>query len=89
MREPSCKSGGDHLKDEIRSRVRAVMSEVLQIPVLADDNMMRSTTDQWDSLMHLELILALEEEFQVRFSAEQAANLQSLDDIVSMLGGNG
>ncbi len=77
------------MKDDIRIRACTVMSEVLKIPVLADDNIMRSTTDQWDSLMHLELILALEEEFQVRFSAEQAANMHSLDDIVSLLGGNG
>lgn len=76
------------MKDEIRSRVRTVMSEVLKIPVLDDSNLIRSDTEQWDSLMHLELILALEEEFHFRFSAEQAANIDSLDAIAGMLGGN-
>jgi acyl carrier protein len=37
----------------------------------------------------LELILALEDEFKIRFSAEQAANMDSLEDIVNILGGNG
>lgn len=88
MRELSCQSGGDHMKDDIRSQVCSVMSEVLKIPVQEDSNLVRSQTEQWDSLMHLELILALEEEFRVRFSAEQAANIQSLDDVVTILGEN-
>lgn len=76
------------MKDDIRSQVCTVMSEVLNISVLPGDNVVRSQTEQWDSLMHLELIMALEEAFNVRFTAEQAANMQSVDDIVGMLGGS-
>lgn len=75
------------MKDDIRSRARVVMAEVLQLPGSADLNIIRNNTEQWDSLMHLQLILALEDEFQVRFSAEQAINIHSLDDIVTILGG--
>ncbi|GIP31285.1 phosphopantetheine-binding protein [Paenibacillus sp. J2TS4] len=76
------------MKEEIRSKVSTLVSEVLQIPVSANLNLTRNTTAQWDSLKHLELILVLEEEFQVRFSAEQTANIQSLEDIVAILGGS-
>ncbi|SDO85162.1 acyl carrier protein [Paenibacillus sp. yr247] len=76
------------MKDEIRSMASAVLSEVLRIPVSADHNIYRSNTEQWDSLKHLELILLLEEEFHVRFSAEQVANINCLEDIVGILGGD-
>ncbi|GAA0373724.1 acyl carrier protein [Paenibacillus motobuensis] len=76
------------MKDELRSRVCAVMAEVLQIHGSCNVNIIRGNTEQWDSLKHLELILALEEEFQVRFTAEQAVNIHSLEDIVTILGGS-
>jgi acyl carrier protein len=77
------------MKEEIVNRVRTVMSEVFKCDVSEHENLVRSQTEQWDSLKHLELILALEDEFKIRFSAEQAANMDSLEDIVNILGGNG
>ena len=77
------------MNEEIVNRVRTVISDVLKINVAEHENLVRSQTEKWDSLKHLELILALEDEFNVRFTAEQAANIDSLEDIVNMLGGNG
>lgn len=74
------------MKEEIRSKVAAIMADVLRIPLTDQHNLIRNQTAAWDSLKHLEIILAIEDEFQVRFSAEQVTNIQSLEDIVAILG---
>ncbi|MFD2612366.1 phosphopantetheine-binding protein [Paenibacillus gansuensis] len=71
---------------DIRARAADVLSEALGTSLSAEENPQRHQLDAWDSLKHMELILLLEEEFNVRFSMEQAVNLNSLDDIVNILG---
>lgn len=41
--------------------------------------------DEWDSLGNLNLLLAVEAEFSIRFSSEELASLQSLEDIEKFL----
>ena len=58
------------------TRIKQVMSAVFEIPIesIADD----ASTDNienWDSLRHLNLILALEEEFGVSIPDEEVGNL--------------
>lgn len=76
------------MNQDIRSRAAVVLAEVMETNIAADDNPNRNELHNWDSLKHLELILLLEEEFQIRFSAEQVSRVESLNDIVSILGEN-
>ncbi|MCP4650698.1 MAG: acyl carrier protein [PVC group bacterium] len=46
------------------------------------------TIDSWDSLTHINLILAIEEEFEVNFSHDQIARMQSFKSIVECLNEN-
>lgn len=61
---------GDKIKD--------VMAAVLRVPretIDADASM--DTIEAWDSLKHMNLVLALEEEFGVSIPDEDAANITS------------
>ena len=55
-------------------RFRSVIEAVLGIDgrTLKDDDSAR-TIPQWDSVAHLQLLLALESEFGVQFSPEEMA----------------
>ncbi|HTH97515.1 MAG TPA: acyl carrier protein [Stellaceae bacterium] len=44
---------------------------------------------QWDSLGHFNFLMAVEEEFDTRFSLEEISELKSLDDIETALGPRG
>jgi acyl carrier protein len=57
-------------------KIRQVMSAVFEIPVesIADDAS-SDNIENWDSLRHLNLILALEEEFGVSIPDEEVGNL--------------
>lgn len=58
------------------NRIKQVMSAVFEIPAeQINDNASTDNLDNWDSLRHLNLILALEEEFGVSIPDEEVGNL--------------
>ena len=71
-------------------RVRAVASDVLDVP--AERITARASTDSiesWDSLRHLNLILALEQEFDTQFEPEEMERMTSVGQIVEILEAKG
>jgi acyl carrier protein len=71
---------------DIESRTRVVMGKVLQVPpqdISADVS--RKTLPVWDSLKHMNLILALEDEFGVEFSDQEIAGINSLNLLLEAL----
>jgi acyl carrier protein len=62
--------------DEIKDRIKIVMSAVFELPIEEiTENSSPDTIDTWDSLKHLNLILALEEEFDISIPDEEVGNL--------------
>jgi acyl carrier protein len=62
----------------VESSLKAVMSVVLGIPAdtIGDDTSM-DTVNSWDSLKHMNLVLAIEDEFDVSIPDEDAAHITS------------
>lgn len=59
-----------------KDRIKQVMSVVFEIPLQEiNDDVSTDNLDNWDSLRHLNLILALEEEFGVSIPDEEVGNL--------------
>ena len=58
------------------TKIKQVMSAVFEIPVesIADDAS-SDNIENWDSLRHMNLIVALEEEFGVSIPDEEVGNL--------------
>jgi acyl carrier protein len=75
--------------DDIDSRVRRVMAAVFSTsPEAIDADASRERIENWTSLRHLSLVLALEDEFGVVFSDSQTVQLLSLrviSDLVRQL----
>lgn len=62
------------------------MSEVLGVPVPAiTRDSSPDTIPAWDSLGHMNLCVALEEEFRVHFNDRQVVNMMSYNSIVQTL----
>ena len=61
---------------ELKSQIMSVMSIVLEVPVedLNEDSS-SDTVGNWDSLRHLNLILALEDEFEITIPNEEVGNM--------------
>lgn len=69
-----------------RERVVSVMARVFELPedAIAPDSTQESI-ERWDSLGHMSLCVALEEEFAVSFDDRQVASMTSVEAIVSYL----
>ena len=64
------------MDDSIEQRIRNVMSAVFQIS--ADEINEDSSSDtitSWDSLKHFNMVMALEEEFNIEFGSEEIVDL--------------
>lgn len=74
------------MSSAVADRVRALAANIFQMD-LAQVSLETSpdTIPAWDSLQHLNLVLALEQEFDVQFTPEEIEQLLSVDLIASLL----
>ena len=57
------------MKNNIEKRIKNVMSIVFEVPLNQINNESSpDTIEAWDSLKHMNLIIALEEEFKIQFT---------------------
>lgn len=74
------------LKLSLDDRIKKIMSIVFDVPVdELDEKATPHTLENWDSLNHMKLVLALEEEFQIQFNEQDALDLQSFKLIKHIL----
>jgi acyl carrier protein len=60
----------------MEARIRAIMSSVFGVEShRINDDTSPETLEVWDSLKHMNLVLALEEEFQIQFDEEDIMNM--------------
>lgn len=63
------------LNEHTLKQVMAIILNINPAEITADASM--DTIASWDSLRHMNLVLALEDEFQVQIPDEEAANITS------------
>jgi len=66
--------------------VANVFDEVFSGNISADDPAMRDKERAWASVKHIALVIALEQEFGVRLSGEEAAEMTTIARIEASLG---
>jgi len=60
---------------QIENRVKQIFIDILNVKIEVED--LKSDNSNWDSLQHLNLILALEEEFDIEITPEDFSKLYS------------
>ena len=53
--------------------------------IVIHDEMTAEDIEEWDSLMHINLIIAIEKRFNVRFTTKDVMDLQNVGQFLSML----
>ena len=74
--------------NKLSERIKKVMSAVFEIPVeqIKDDSS-PDIIDSWDSLKHMNMVVALEEEFEVEFTDDEILEMMNYALIKSILMG--
>jgi acyl carrier protein len=67
----------------MENRVKKIMSEVLDIEIDSiNENTSPETVESWDSLKQMNLIVALEEEFDIEFDDEHIIEMMDYKSIL-------
>lgn len=71
---------------EIESKVIGIVAQILDVaPQELDPDMMMGDIDQWDSLSHTLIIIALEREYNVVFDLDQVVDVDGITDLVDLV----
>jgi len=71
---------------EINGRVESLLAETLNIPAAGiTDGLAMQDVGSWDSLKHMELIVALEQGFGIDFTFEEIVEMTSVGEIKRVL----
>ena len=74
------------MMDNTEQRIKQVMADVFDMPAETIlENVSQDNLEGWDSLKHLDLVVALEEEFEITIPVEEVGNLISFKLIVVLI----
>lgn len=53
--------------------------------ILVSDNTTAEDIDEWDSLEHINLIVAIEKTFKIKFTMEEVTDIKNVGEMVSII----
>jgi acyl carrier protein len=72
--------------DEIHKRLTAVFRDIFDDPSLQiTDTTTADDISDWDSITHITLITAVEEEFKISFSTKDVKSLANVGDFIRLI----
>jgi acyl carrier protein len=71
------------MNEQVLARVQQIASDILQVEVTPDSS--PETIDTWDSVQHLNLMLAIEEEFGFQFLPEEMDQAKTVGQIAQLV----
>jgi len=72
--------------EQVRSQMVDTFRDVFGDPDLTvQDSTTAADVEAWDSLTHIDLIVALERRFRIKFTTGEVTNLRNVGDLVSLI----
>jgi acyl carrier protein len=70
----------------LRSQIQQVFRDVFGLTDLVIyDSMTASDVEEWDSLTHINLVVALERSFKIKFTTGEISNLRNVGELTSLI----
>lgn len=76
---------------EIEKKLAEILTVLLKKEINPDDNVSMETAELWDSMMHIQIIMTVEEELDVSFEPHdipKLTSMQKLADKIKEIKGN-
>ena len=74
------------MDSNIENRIKNIMSSVFEIPVdKIEEHSSTDNIESWDSINHMKIVVALEEEFNVQFTDVEIIELINMKLIMALL----
>ena len=70
----------------IRDTLQEIFRDILDL----DDLVLKNTTsandiEEWDSLAHINLVVAIEREYNIKFALGELQDLKNIEDMISLI----
>jgi acyl carrier protein len=72
-------------EDEIYTRLQGIFDNVFMEEVKISPELAAKDVEEWDSLTHVSLVLAIEEQFGLRFKVGEIESAKNVGDLVSLI----
>lgn len=70
----------------MNDRLHEIVAELFDLdPAAVDDTLTPENVELWDSMNHLRLVSAVEEEFQIRLSMQEIESIRSLATLRALI----
>ncbi|RUL54199.1 acyl carrier protein [Lysinibacillus antri] len=69
------------MNDGLKQQINEIIAEILEMNANDTSIFDRGKNTNWDSLKHLEIIMAIEEELDIRFSSSEVSEIMNAEDI--------
>jgi acyl carrier protein len=74
------------MANDVQDRVRSTFRKVFQDPDMeVSRSMTAADVADWDSLNHINLIVAIEREFKIRFTTAEVAGLKNAGHLIDLI----
>ena len=74
----------------MNEQIKAILSELFNVPAAnISDTFAMADTESWDSLRHMELIVSLENEFNIQLTADEITEMLTFEKIAAILNSKG
>ena len=72
-------------KDEIYQQLQGIFDNVFMEEVKLTPELAAKDVEEWDSLSHVSLVLAIEEKFKIRFRVGEVESAKNVGDLVNLI----
>ncbi|TXE85662.1 acyl carrier protein [Campylobacter volucris] len=62
-----------------------ILENILETKVDKNSNLSMDNCKNWTSLAHIDIIMSLEEEFEIKFNKEELTKLKSQNDLLNVI----
>jgi acyl carrier protein len=73
------------MDQELKSRLASVFNRVFSKPINLNETLSAKDVPGWDSLRHVLLLMEVEREFDLRFSAAEITYLKNVGELAELL----
>jgi len=72
-------------KDEIYAKLQVIFDNVFMEEVKVTPELAAKDVEEWDSVTHVSLVLAIEEQFKIRFRVGEVESAKNVGDLVNLI----
>jgi acyl carrier protein len=73
-------------RENVKQRLKTIFQDIFDDPSLEiTDDMTAADVEAWDSLSHIDLIVAVEKEFRIKLTTGEVRGLGNVGDFLSLI----